>query len=161
MIKESQKEITCLGFIFFILTFRYIHPYTIFKVCFRLTFLYWIYIHFPKAENDSTHTKRRHQNAPTNSPPTQDQDSRNIRTHQSTLQKSRQDRTTDHGSTSHQTSQPTSEQSAVGRYPHFTYNLIVMYTAPNLFFFSFSFLYIGRSCLVNTVTTKRAMNLLQ
>ena len=37
MIKESQKEITCLGFIFFILTFRYIHPYTIFKDCFRLT----------------------------------------------------------------------------------------------------------------------------
>ena len=37
MIKESQKEITCLGFIFFILTFRYIHLYTIFKVCFRLT----------------------------------------------------------------------------------------------------------------------------
>ena len=73
-----------------------------------------------------------------NSPPTQDQDTRNIRTHQSTLQKSRQDRTTDHGSTSHQTAQPSSEQSAVRRYPYFTYILIVMYTAPNLSFFSFS-----------------------
>ena len=58
------------------------------------------------------------------------------------LQKSRQDRTTDHGSTSPQTALPTSEQSAVRRYPHFTYILIVMYTAPYLsLFFSFFFFF--------------------
>ena len=97
--------------------------------------IYWIYNYFPKAENNSTHTKRRHQNAPTNSPPTQDQDIRKIRTHQSTLQKSRQDRTTDHGSTSHQTAQPTPEQSAVRRCPHFTYILIVILQPISLSFF--------------------------
>ena len=43
-----------------------------------------------------------------------------ITQYQSTLQKSKQDRTTDHGSTSHQTAQPTPGQAAVRRYPHFT-----------------------------------------
>ena len=94
-----------------------------------------IYNHFPKADNDSTHSsKRRNQKAPTNSPPTQDQDSRNIRTHQSTLQNSRRDRTTDHGGTSHQTAQPTSEQSAVRRYLPFTYILIAILQPISLFF---------------------------
>ena len=96
------------------------------------------YNYFPKAENDSTHTKRKHQNASTNSPPTQDHDIRNIRTHQITVQKSRQDRTTDHGSTSPQTALPTPEQSEVREYLHFTYIWVVMYTAPNLSLFLFS-----------------------